>query len=84
VMVEIRQQPIAEAEFLGERAVVFDGIVAHSKYHAAAASKIGGSITEPVSLHRSTRGVGLRIKPEEHIAALLISQAGNAAVVRRQ
>lgn len=43
--------------------------------------EVAGSITEPVALDRSTRGVGLGIEPQQHVRTREVRQPDAGAVV---
>lgn len=80
----IAQQPERVGELLGEGAVGRDVVEADPQDLAVACGEVAGSITEPVALDRSTRGVGLRVEPQEHVRAREVREADRGPVVRGQ
>jgi hypothetical protein len=63
----VAQQPERQAVLLRERLVLLDGVEARAEDDRAVLLEVAGSITEPVALDRSTRGVGLGVEPQQHV-----------------
>lgn len=79
----VAQQGEVVAELLGESLVLLDGVEAGSQNLDVLRFKILDSITESIALDRSTRGIGLRVEPQDHLATPEPGQCDGRAVVRR-
>jgi hypothetical protein len=80
--VGVAQQSEREVELLGEVAVLVDGVEADPEDLDVLAREVFGLIAEPATLDRSTRRVGLRVEPEDHVVAAEIGEPdGGAAVI---
>jgi hypothetical protein len=83
-LLRVAEEPVRVGESLGERAVRLDGIEADPEDDAVLGLEVAGSITEPVALARSTRGIGQRVVPEEDVRPAERGQRHRRAVVGRQ
>ena len=80
----IRQERIGEVEFFGEVLVLLNGIEADAQDDRVLRGKITGSIPEPAALQGSTRGVGLRVEPEDDVLAAQIAELHRLALMRSE
>ncbi len=65
----IAEQREIKMELLRKRAVLFHRIKADAENFNVQLLILAGSVAEPATLGRSTRGVRLGIKPQQHAAA---------------
>ena len=83
-LVDVGDELVRVAEFLGEGAVRIGRIEAGAKDDSIAGIEIADSITESVAFDRSTRGIGRGIPPEQDVLAGEVRQLHARAIVRRQ
>ena len=79
----IAEQREREVELLRERRVRRFVIEARAEDRDVLVRELLGSVTEPVALDRSTGGVGLRIKPQQDLAAAKIGQPDSLSFMGR-
>jgi hypothetical protein len=80
-LVDVGQQRVREFLGVSERLVVFRGIERCAENTAVGVGKVLGTVTQSLSLNRSTRGGGLRVPPEQHPVSGLIGEGQGVAVL---
>ena len=81
LVVDVAQQREVEALGLGERLVLGRSIEGNAVNARVDRGVLGGSITEPLALDRSTRRRGLRVPPQDHPRAGQVSERDLVAVL---
>ena len=79
--VSVGEQRIVKRLRVFERLVVRRSIERCSEDVAVGIGKVSGSVTQGLSLNRSTRGGGLRVPPQEHPVSSLIGERHEMAIL---
>lgn len=79
----VAEQRKREVELLRKRCVLLGSVEARAEDRDILCCEFGGSVTEPLSLDRSTRGIGLRVEPEQHFLAPQATERDGRSIVRR-
>jgi hypothetical protein len=80
--VGVAQQREGKVEFLGEGGIVLNRVEAGAQNDGVEGVEIGLLIAEPATFNRSTRGIGFRVEPEQHLLAAQVRQRQGRALVR--
>ncbi len=80
--VGVREQQERVVELLGEGLVLVLGVETYAEDFGALVVEFLDSVTEPISLNRSTRGIGLWIEPEYDLFTTELGELDGRAVVR--
>ena len=74
--VGVREQQERVVELLGEGLVLVLGVETYAEDFGTLVVELLDSVTEPISLNRSTRGIGLWIEPEYNLFATELGERG--------
>ena len=82
LLVGVAQEREVEVVLLGELLVRLERVEADAVDLNVVLAELLGSITEPLSFDRSTRGIGHRVEPQQNALAAQVRQLHRLAVVR--
>ena len=81
ITIDVTQQIVREVKLRLEGGVLFRCITTHSEDDGIFVCEVWGSITEPFTFDSSTRGVGLRVPPQNDIFPFELFQGHCVAVL---